>query len=175
MEWGRDLTIHTALRVARVIHCDLTLANASSWQWWLAVANENFKSGLIYTDWKKPGDAENILESKTLWALGNYSRFIRPGMRRVEMEGGPQDVNGLMASAYLDPSSGRVVAVFVNMADRPQAVRIALARGGKPTGKPLQVTRHTTSAEANLTPGQTSDATRGLEIPGRSVVTLVSF
>jgi O-glycosyl hydrolase len=175
MERGRDLTIDTALRVARVIHCDLTLANASSWQWWLAVANENFKSGLIYTDWKKTGDAENILESKTLWALGNYSRFIRPGMRRVDMEGGPQDVNGLMASAYLDPSSGRVVAVFVNMADRPQAVRIALARGGKPTGKPLQVTRHTTSAEANLTPGQTSDATRGLEIPGRSVVTLVSF
>ena len=89
MEGGRDLTIDTALRVARVIHCDLTLANASSWQWWLAVANEDYKSGLIYTDYRKPGDPENILESKILWALGNYSRFIRPGMRRVEMRGGP--------------------------------------------------------------------------------------
>jgi hypothetical protein len=27
--------------VARVIRCDLTLVNASSWQWWLAVANED--------------------------------------------------------------------------------------------------------------------------------------
>ena len=78
MEQGRDLTMDTALRVARVIDCDLTLANASAWQWWLAVANEDFKSGLIYTDYRKPGDPENILESKTLWVLGNYSRFIRP-------------------------------------------------------------------------------------------------
>lgn len=175
MEWGRDLTINTALRVARVIHCDLTLANASSWQWWLAVANENFKSGLIYTDYKKPGDTENILESKTLWALGNYSRFIRPGMRRVAMNGGPQDVKGLMASAYLDRPNRRVVAVFVNMADKPQAVRIALAKGGKLSTKPLNVIPHTTSAAENLNAGQPADATRGLEIPGRSVVTLVSL
>jgi O-glycosyl hydrolase len=175
MEWGRDLTIDTALRVARVIHCDLTLANASSWQWWLAVANENFKSGLIYTDYRKPGDAENILESKTLWALGNYSRFIRPGMRRIAMEGGPQDIKGLMASAYLDRPNRRVVAVLVNMADKPQAVRITLANGGKLSTKPLKVTPHITSASENLTVGQPADATRGLEIPGRSVVTLVSF
>jgi O-glycosyl hydrolase len=69
MERGRDLTMDTALRVARVIDCDLTLANASAWQWWLAVANEDFKSGLIYTDYQKPGDSENILGSKTFWVL----------------------------------------------------------------------------------------------------------
>ena len=63
MESGRDLTMDAALRMARVIHCDLTLANASAWQWWNAVANEDFKSGLIYTDYKNPGDAQTIYES----------------------------------------------------------------------------------------------------------------
>lgn len=174
MEWGRDLTIDTALRVARVIHCDLTLANASSWQWWLAVANEDFKSGLIYTDYQKPGDPENILESKTLWALGNFSRFIRPGMRRVGMRGGEQNVEGLMASSYLDQPNKRVVTVFVNEGRTSCAVRLALARGGRVAARPLIATPHTTSARENLAVGTTVDATQGLEIPARSVVTLVS-
>jgi len=175
MEGGRDLTINTALRVARVIHCDMTLVNASSWQWWLAVANEDYKSGLIYTDYKKPGDPENILESKILWALGNYSRFIRPGMRRVEMRGGAQDMDGLLASAYLDAPNKRVVAVLVNMGQKPEIARLALARGERIAATPLNMTPHTTSARQNLAPGQALDAARGLEIPARSVVTLVSI
>jgi hypothetical protein len=40
----------TASPLLRIIDGDLTLVNASTWQWWQAVANENFKSGLIYTD-----------------------------------------------------------------------------------------------------------------------------
>ena len=174
MEWGRDLTMDTALRVARVIHCDMTLANASAWQWWLAVANENYKSGLIYTDYKNPGDPENIIESKILWALGNYSRFIRPGMMRVGVRGGTQDVHGLMASAYLDQPNKRVVVVLVNMATKPQTARLALARGARIAASSLLVVPHTTSVEQNLAPGPATDAAKGIEIPARSVVTLVS-
>lgn len=70
MEQGRDLTMATALRVARVINCDLTLVNASAWQWWLAVANEDFKSGLIYTDYQKPG----IL--KTYWHQKRFGCWV---------------------------------------------------------------------------------------------------
>lgn len=78
---GRDLTMNTALNVARVIHYDLTLASVSAWQWWTAVSEADYKDGLIYTDWLQPGDAETIYPSRLLWTLGNYSRFIRPGMR----------------------------------------------------------------------------------------------
>ena len=35
---GRDLGMATALYVARIIHNDLTLCNARSWQWWTAVS-----------------------------------------------------------------------------------------------------------------------------------------
>jgi O-glycosyl hydrolase len=175
MERGRDLTMDTALRVARVIHCDLTLANASAWQWWLAVANEDYKSGLIYTDYRKPGDAENILESKTLWVLGNYSRFIRPGMVRVEIQGDqPGDIQGLLPSAYLNPENGEIVMVFVNMSDQPQRVKLELAGQEIKFDMSRRFTPYITSAQDNLRESQPVEVRNGVLLPGRSVVTLVS-
>ena len=112
---GRDLTMSTALDVARIIHLDLTLVGVTAWQWWTAVSGVNYKDGLIFTDWKKPGDAESIITSRLLWAIGNYSRFVRPGMRRVELEGKGHDIRGLMGSAYRDEKARQVVAVYINM------------------------------------------------------------
>jgi hypothetical protein len=82
----------TALYVARIIHHDLTIANARSWQWWTAVSQVDFKDGLVYLDDGSQGDSGKmgaetlslmrdgaVRESKLLWTLGNYSRFVRPG------------------------------------------------------------------------------------------------
>jgi len=81
---GRDLGMETALFVANVIHADLTVANASAWQWWLAVSPYDFKDGLVYIDKSETGG--NIYDSKLLWALGNWSRFVRPGAKRILAE-----------------------------------------------------------------------------------------
>ena len=170
MEPGRDLTMATALRVARVIHYDLTLVNASAWQWWSAVAGEDFKSGLIFTDYRKPGDAATIYQSKLLWALGNYSRFIRPGMVRVELSG-PQELSGLLGSACLDPATGHLVLVFVNESNDPKPLR--LQSKSIPLA-PRWYTPSLPSAQDNLTPGTKIDPTAGLTVPPRSLATLVS-
>jgi O-glycosyl hydrolase len=170
MERGRDLGMDAALRMARVIHCDLTLVNASSWQWWLAVANEDFKSGLIYTDYKRPGDAQTIYESKMLWALGNFSRFIRPGMVRVDLSG-PQDVNGLMASAFYDLKNAKTVLVFVNCAEKSQNVSLKSALSSSQTKIFLS---YLTSADQDLAAGPRIRSAQSFSIPDRSVVTLVS-
>jgi O-glycosyl hydrolase len=170
MEPGRDLGMDTALRVARIIHCDLTLVNASSWQWWLAVANEDFKSGLIYTDYQKPGDAETIYESKLLWTLGNFSRFIRPGMVRVELSG-PQDVQGLLASAYFNEPDKTAALVFVNCAYEAKNVRLRFA---KSSDAERIFTTYITADEKNLEPGQKIIGKNIFTVPARSVVTLVS-
>lgn len=169
MEHGRDLGMDSALRMARIIHCDLTLVNASSWQWWLAVANENFKSGLIYTDYKKPGDDETIYESKLLWALGNYSRHIRPGMVRVELSG-PQDVNGLMASAYSDKEGRRKIFVFVNCDQAPQEVRL---RFNSASDGDAKYTPYVTSAGKNLEAEEQIAGAKNFTVPARCVMTLV--
>jgi len=175
MESGRDLGMQSALRVARIIHCDLTVVGASAWQWWEAVANEDFKSGLIYTDYEQPGDPENILDSKILWVLGNYSRFIRPGMIRIELRGGGQpDLNGTMGSAYLNPQNGQLVVVFVNEASHPALIRLALAGDTRVPLAGRHFTAYITSESKSLTAEPLADVTSGYELPPRSVVSLVS-
>jgi O-glycosyl hydrolase len=175
MERGRDLTMDTALRVARVIECDLTLVNASAWQWWLAVANEDFKSGLIYTDYRKPGDPENILESKTLWVLGNYSRFIRPGMERVELrDEKPLNVYDVMGSAFLDSKSCQMVIIFINPSHESRQVRLTFAGIEKSAFRLKKFTPYITSPNDNLHKALPTDFENEVLLPPDSVVTFVS-
>jgi len=96
---GRDLSMKTALYVARVLHHDMVLTNAKSWQWWTAISQVDFKDGLVYLDDGSEGESGRmggnieslryngeVRESKLLWVLGNYSRFVRPGMVRGKCE-----------------------------------------------------------------------------------------
>jgi hypothetical protein len=120
---SRDLGMATALDVARVMRQDLVLLNASAWQWWTALSAAQFKDGLIYTDWQKLGDPETIYPSKTLWAFGNYSRFVRPGARRIAVEGA-DDLEGLLGTAWDDREGERLVVVLINMGTAPEPVRL---------------------------------------------------
>jgi O-glycosyl hydrolase len=174
MEHNRDLTMATALRVARVIQLDLTIVGVTAWHWWLAVSIWDYKDGLLFTDWKKPGDPENIIVPKLFWAFGNFSKFVRPGMKRVLLSRDNEaNVNGLLGSAFRDPESGKVVLVYVNMQNAP--VRLLLNWRGDEKRKVDRLTPFVTSenTEDNLRPYPSVPATGPIEIPPRSVVTLV--
>ncbi|MFA6239515.1 MAG: glycoside hydrolase [Candidatus Hydrogenedentales bacterium] len=169
---GRDLTIKTALDVARVIHCDLTICNASAWQWWLAVSPHDYKDGLIYTDYQKPGDPETVYPSKLLWAFGNYSRFVRPGAKRIALRGA-NNINGLLGSAYKSPSGDQLILVFINISETQIPVSLRLA--GLPRDKAItHVTPWVTSATDDLREYPPVDAKHAYSVPARSVVTLIA-
>ena len=172
---GRDLTMNTALDIARLIHLDLTLVGVSAWQWWTAVSGVNFKDGLIYTDWKKAGDPETIYSARLLWALGNYSRFIRPNMRRVEMAVEGQDIHGVMASAYKDEGKRQVVAVYVNMSTVGQSRQVDFnlnQRRWTLQSLTPYITADTPGYELKQMP--VMNRLSPIEIPPRSVVTVVA-
>jgi len=173
---GRDLGIEPALHVARVIHYDLTVAQVSSWQWWLGISVYDYKDGLVYAD--KSFRDGNFYDSKILWALGNFSRFIRPGMKRVAVSrsdgAGPDDtIEGLLVSAYYDNHHHRVVLVFVNYQsqDVPVKLRFANAPHGYFTKTLIP---YITSSKENLTACKEVSLQRVLLIPERSVVTFVT-
>ena len=145
---GYDFTMKTALYVARVIHHDLVYADAESWSWWRACGG-NYKDGLIRVFDRQ----QRARDSRLLWALGNYSRFVRPGAVRYEVDG-KEDPYGLMVSAYKN-QDGSWVVVAINYseeqkpfsisrdqvavgADRWQAYRTSDADGE--TLKPVAVT-----------------------------------
>lgn len=159
---GRDLGMETALFVANVIHADLTIANASAWQWWLAVSPYDFKDGLVYID-KNETDG-NIYESKLLWALGNYSRFIRPGAKRILVEY-PENPD-LKISAFQN-KNGEVVAVILNRGNSEKLLQFDLP-GSSKTGKIYK-----TSAQHNLDLLGELKIGDELKVTPRSVTTLV--
>jgi len=167
----RDLTMNMALDVAKLIHADLALSGASAWQWWLAVSNGDYKDGLIYTNWRRAGDPESIIESKSLWAMGNYSRFIRPGFVRVDLAGDKHAFDGILGSAYMDPKTGKLVLVYLNLSNEPQKVTWTLKRDK--TALPEKFVPWETTADEDLKAHPAFPTSAGFELPPRSVVSFV--
>jgi O-glycosyl hydrolase len=180
----RDLGIKTALFVARIIHNDITIANASSWQWWTALTRHDFKDGLIYLDDGKSNGVSGYdgayckmdgyyRPSKLLWALGNYSRFIRPGMVRINVSNTDAFNNGsgLMISAFKDNENKKLVIVAVNCTDSLAKFRLDM-QGVKLHRNKL--TPYITAENRDLELAPDVDC-RKIEIPARSVVTFTGM
>ncbi|MES2460322.1 MAG: glycoside hydrolase [Armatimonadota bacterium] len=171
MEHGRDLGMDTALRVAALIHHDLVYAEASAWHWWLAVSPGDYKDGLIYTDFdaNRP-EGRAILPSKTLWALGNWSRFVRPGARRLELDtaGIPDE---LLVSAYHLERERRSVVVAVNRHDAPHTLSLRLDDAPRGSRISVFITDATRDLSRVLQPVALS-LVNAILVPPRAVVTV---
>jgi O-glycosyl hydrolase len=166
---GRDLGINPALYVARVIHNDLVNANASSWQWWTAVSAYNYKDGLIYID-KNKSDGE-YYPSKILWALGNFSRFIRPGDIRIaaSIPSIADTADSFLISAFRDKTAKKIVIVAVNSGIQPRDIKIDLKNS-----QVNQLRTYITSESGDLKPGKSFYIKDTFSVPARSVVTFIS-
>lgn len=169
---GRDLGMNTALYVARVIHADLTVAEATSWNWWLAVSPYDYKDGLVYID--RDMTDGNVYESKLLWGLGHFARFVRPGMRRLEVERSDglsvaEAIGGTLVSAYHDPATSEATVVAVNQGQEEVRVRV----GGEGVGDfRLYLTTAEEGMDLHFMGGH--PAAEVLVLPGRSIATLVA-
>lgn len=176
---GFDRTMKTALYVARIIHHDIVYAGAKSWQWWRAIGGD-YKDGLIreYTDDDfKDGRVE---DSKLMWALGNYSRFIRPGAVRLTvsaldksgklMPEGDTDQQGLMCSAYRN-TDGSFVMVVINYANDEKEFFINKDKG---MNKQWQAYRTSDVEGEDLLPVGKVKSGKMIRMPARSIVTLLS-
>ncbi|MFF4118317.1 glycoside hydrolase [Streptomyces sp. NPDC001714] len=116
-----DPSIDSALLTSRIIYKDFASAHDSAFQWWVALASGygtdpytkndvGWNDGLIYYD---PDYATNgnqtLYFTKRYYALGQYSKFVRPGSVAHNVTGAP---DGVEVSAY--DSGGRWVVVVNN-------------------------------------------------------------
>ena len=160
---GYDFSMKTALYVARVIHHDLVYANAESWSWWRACGG-NYKDGLIRVFDRQ----HRAQDSRLLWALGNYSRFVRPGAVRLDVSSRQrEDPYGVMVSAFRN-TDGSLVCVAINYSTAEQPLTLATA----PAVKQEWTMYRTSDAEGEtLCPVGTTTGTTTL--PARSITTFV--
>jgi O-glycosyl hydrolase len=110
-----------------------------------------------------------VSDSKQLWCLGNYSRFVRPGMVRVDAVFNNQtdpvfSAGDIMVSAYTDPVAKTLVIVIVNT--RTTAVTISANLTS------TNVTAYVTSSTKNLQ--KSTMPVNNIQLDARSVTTLTA-
>ncbi|KOG68996.1 beta-glycosidase [Streptomyces antibioticus] len=114
-----DPTVDGGLSLSRIVYKDFATAHDSAFQWWVALSemigsdptarnDEGWNDGLIYydPDYAKNGN-QTLYVTKRYYALGQYSRFVRPGAALHDVTGAP---DGVEVSAY-DGNGDWVVVV----------------------------------------------------------------
>jgi len=170
-----------ALFMARVIHSDLTIANVCSWSYWTSMDTESGASDryLLLTLIPTIGGGEDnlvyggtVATAKTLWTLGNYSLFIRPGYQRCDLKGA-SSLTGLMGSAYISPDKSKLVVVYVNLNSTTQQIIPQLTN--IPEYQYSTIDIYQTNQSLNLQKISSVEYTPGaiMSVYGRSVMTFV--
>ena len=143
-----------ALYMSKVIHNDLTVAGVSSWSYWTSmdVSRWGHKNRFLLISLVPSGGEYGDIEQEgtyqatpTLWVLGNYSRFIRPGYKRIALT--LNETRSFFGSAWISPDKDKIVAVYTNTSDRN--VRLGETHIGW-GAEARSVTTYTTTGSKNL-------------------------
>ena len=156
-----DPTITQGLWLVNQIYDDFTIADDSAWYWWTALSpvigcdpkadppcvtrvnTRGFNDGLLYYDENFATDGvTSIFATKRFYALGQFSRYVRPGAVRHDARGAPR---GVSVMAFQNGNRWTVVAW--NEGESKATFGIAL-----PTPTSTVVDAVATSATEQLSP-----------------------
>ncbi len=178
---GRLSEMDHAMFLAKVIHHDLVIGQATAWHYWNAYEPGRAAAPryyLIALDPDADGKDGRFTATKCLWALGHYSRFVRPGLKRLVVRrsdglSDEQAAQRLMISAFADERTGKAVVVLANYREVEQTVKID--RRGFPTSiSPGQVVQYVTTADPdeNMAARPLDGPDSPITCPPRSLVTV---
>ncbi|MCD8288051.1 MAG: beta-glycosidase, partial [Porphyromonadaceae bacterium] len=172
-------TMDIALYMSKVIHNDLTVAGVTSWCFWTSmdVARWGHQNRFLLISLVPKGGVEDdnsnidqegsYTATATLWVLGNYSRFIRPGYRRIALD--LSESRSFFGSAWISPSGDEIVAVYSNLSSKGVRLNETHVDWG---GDVKSITTYTTSGSKNLAPATVSPDDQ-VVIDAESVTTVV--
>lgn len=175
-----DPTMTSGLWLAHTIYKDLMIENASVFDWWIALSPDlgcspaadpscfrdinplGRNDGLIYFDLNGAADGDHTLYlTKRYDVLGQFSRYLRPGMSLV-----PVATSDARVEALAGERSGRLVLVLIDLT--PAGSPLLPIEIDLPPG--LQVQR--TLAAVVTDPTRSLAPTSPPDFDGRSAVVL---
>lgn len=169
-EWSPDGTTwnenwddgsgYDGFTVASAIHDALTKGNTSGYVYWYG-ASLGATRGLIQMD------GDNYHVSKRLWAMANYSRFIRPGATRIGATTADAD---LKLSAFRN-TDRTVTVVALNTATGATPVTFDLKNTGIAQGTATPYLTDATHSTAQQPTVAVSRSSLTATVPARSLVT----
>ena len=121
--------MNRALVVAKVMHQDFTQSNLNAFVFW-------WSSSLM----------QDARPAKLLWAMAQYSRFVRPGWRVIKTSG--QSQKGIYITTFADPSMRKFAAVVVNTT--PVSTELEIGIKGASRLGPISAYRTSDSQDSKL-------------------------
>jgi glucuronoarabinoxylan endo-1,4-beta-xylanase len=155
-----DATMDSGVRVAAMIHDNLVKGDVSAFHYWWLMPGSGGGNGAL--------TANNALLPRA-YAIGNWSRFVRPGFVRVHATPTPQD--SVFLTAFIDPAGTRVVLVAINQLTNERSQDFVIAGGNV-----AQFVPWVTATGQNLqaqSPVSVTDGAFTYTLPGHSVTTFV--
>ena len=159
---GEDVGMGSALRVSKIIHEALTVANMNAWHYWWKNPCTNCANGAIWAE-------STHQPTKRLWIMGNWSRYARPGFIRVEAPVEPS--SGVYLTAFRDTALSKVVLVIANSNNNSVSQSFSI-----PGITPRKVTPVITDPTRDLVIQASQDISSSdftYNLPSQSVTTLV--
>ena len=184
------MTIDYGIAMADIMYQDLTTLNAVEWDWWTACAKGVYTDNLILIN---ANDHSDVQTSKRYWCMGNFSKFVDVGAKRIQVDvasdfaqnlhtnrvyhwtfhddnnnisnEGDDKYNYIEQLAFLNPD-GTVAIIFINNSDTIEYTRV---NGGSYS----TFNTYVTSETLNLKNLQTGSIDEAVCIPARSVTTVV--
>jgi O-glycosyl hydrolase len=174
---GRISAMDCSLFLAKMIYNDFAVANATAWQLWNSwepsATDFDTRYCLLALKTNAANTAGDFSITKNLWALGHYSRFVRPGMQRIVV--GRSDhlddltiAHDVMLSAF--SSNKQVVVVAVNYTQASKDIILDVPGIKKITAIRQFIT--TANAGDDMKPYPLS-AFKNITLPARSIITIV--
>jgi glucuronoarabinoxylan endo-1,4-beta-xylanase len=170
---GPSVDIGNGVAVATWIHNALVVGQVSAWHyWWLVSSSATDNEGLLFPTGQGPGGLGDINSPpKRLYAMGNYSKFVRPGFQRIAATG--TNAAGIDISAFQNPADSTIVVVAINTTSAPISLTFTTPGTANAT---TAMTPWVTSAASNLVAGSPIPVTDGSFVgtmEGESVTTFV--
>ncbi len=158
-------SITDALSWADSIYGALSTGNFNAWCYWWALDPYNDNQALIaYSN-----STWTFQVPKRVYAIGNFSRFMRPGSVVLTTS----STNSNIQATAVSPTSGSVALVLTNQSRSSISVTVSLSNLANP---PSNVIPYRTSATENQAPLTAIPVTGGsftITIPGSSIVTVI--
>ena len=185
-----DPTMTSGLWLANTIWADLTQAHDSAFDWWTALSPRlgcnpvadpacvtrinplGRNDALLYYDASAATDHnEAIYPTKRFWALGNFSRYVRPGAVLHQVSGLPTGTRG---AAFQSKSGWAVVVIDDGPAAMPPTpITLRIPTGGH-SFAPVAAVRTSDSLDLAPVPlPRYRDGTMTASVAPRSVTTFV--
>lgn len=160
-KWDGGTGVATdAIVMAEHMQDTLTKGNASGYLWWLG-ASQGASASLLQVD--VPADTYRV--SQRLWTMAAFSRYIRPGAERFDAV---HSIPNLKVSAYRNTDGSQVVELL-NLG--ASAVSTDIDLGTQPDAYVVDNGHKLEKVDGVAT---TADGVTDLQLPARSLVTLVT-